>query len=266
MPFFAHRGYRLHFRQQGAGPLLLILPGNTASSALHLGELDFFGQHYQAVSLDFLGTGQSDRVDHWPLSWWEGGARDAVALIDHLGRERAIVVGTSGGGVAALMMGLLAPERVAAIVADSCVASVSADALRAAVAGRRPEMEAGGEFWRTAHGDDWGDVVRADSDLLLGWAERGGVDWFPSGLSAIQCPVLLTASLSDPLLPDVADQVPRMAREIENSRVFLVSHGDHPLMWSRPDDFRAIARLFLDRQGCHCEEDDRTTKPSRDRR
>ncbi len=230
---------------QGDGPLLLILPGNTASSACHTGELDTFGQDYQAVALDFLGVGQSDRLDPWPSSWWEDGARDAVALIEHLGPGRAIIIGTSGGGVVALLMGLLAPQRVAAIVADSCVARLSADALRASVVGRQLELNGGGDFWRMAHGDDWRGVVRADSNLLLGWAERGGVDWFPHGLSGIRCPVLLTASLDDPLLPGVSEQIPHMAREIENSRVFLVSHGDHPLMWSRPDEFRAITHWFL---------------------
>ncbi|MFN8500066.1 MAG: alpha/beta hydrolase [Anaerolineae bacterium] len=245
MPYFTHRGYRFHYRAQGDGPLLLILPGNTASSALHAGELAHFGQRYQAVSLDFLGTGQSDRVGQWPLNWWEDGAGDALALIEHLGCDRAFVMGTSGGGVIALMMGLRAPGRVAAIVADSCVAGLDAAALRASVAGRQPEMADGGAFWRAAHGDDWREVVSADSDLLLRWAERGGVDWFADGLSAIRCPVLLTASLRDSLLPQVAEGVERMARQIEQSYVFLASQGDHPLMWSQPDEFRAISGWFL---------------------
>lgn len=247
MPFFTHRGHRLQFRTQGSGPLMLIPPGNTASSALHEGELAHFGQRYHAVSLDFVGTGQSDRLERWPLSWWEDGARDAAALIEHLGYQRAIVIGTSGGGIVALLMGLLAPDRVATIIADSCVAGLSAEALRASVAGRQWEMEHGGGFWRIAHGDDWREVVSADSNLLLRWAERGGVDWFPRGLSAIRCPVLLTASLTDSLLPDVAVQVPMMAHEIEQGHAFLVNYGDHPFMWSHPDEFRSIAAWFLNR-------------------
>ena len=145
------------------------------------------------------------------------------------------------------MMGLRAPARVAGIVADSCVAALSATALRASVAGRQTEIDAGGEFWRVAHGDDWREVVGADSDLLLRCAEGGGVDWFPVGLSAMRCPVLLTASLSDSLLPGVAEEVSRMAREIADSYVFLDRRGDHPLMWSRPAEFRAISDWFLER-------------------
>lgn len=249
MPYFTHRGYRLHYRTLGSGPLLLILPGNTASSASHAGELAYFGQPYQAVALDFLGTGQSDRLAQWPLSWWEDAAHDVVALIDHLERRSAILVGTSGGGVVALLAGLLAPERVTAIIVDSCGAGLSADALRASVASRQVGMDSGGEFWRAAHGEDWRDVVRADSDLLLRWAERGGLEWFPAGLSALRCPALFTASLKDNLLPHVGADVLRMAREIRTSQVLLVNQGDHPVMWSRPDEFRAVSRAFLSRLG-----------------
>ena len=33
MPYVTHDDHRLFYREQGNGPLLLILPGNTASSA-----------------------------------------------------------------------------------------------------------------------------------------------------------------------------------------------------------------------------------------
>ena len=48
---------------EGTGSLLLISPGNTASSACHPAELAYFGRQYQAVSLDLPGAGQSDRLE-----------------------------------------------------------------------------------------------------------------------------------------------------------------------------------------------------------
>ena len=70
MPYFEHNGHRLFYRASGDGPLLLLLPGNTASSVCHEGELAHFGQRYHAVALDFWGTGQSDRLAQWPVDWW----------------------------------------------------------------------------------------------------------------------------------------------------------------------------------------------------
>jgi len=244
MPYFTHNDNHLFYREQGAGPLLLILPGNTASSACHEAELAYFGQRYHTVSMDFLGTGQSDRVAVWQDGWWEQGARHAKALIEHLGQERCLVMGTSGGAIAALLMAILFPKHVQAVVADSCVERFSPEMLRKNVeerSKRTPEQIA---FWQRAHGDDWQQVVDADSDVLLRLAERGG-DWFNGRLKEIVCPVLFTASREDEALPNVIRQVYRMAEQVPDSRVFLNNRGTHPLMWSQPQDFRHVSDYFL---------------------
>ena len=137
MPFFTTRGHRLFYREQGAGRLLLILPGNTASSACHGGELEYFGARRRAVALDLWGSGQSDRLPVWPADWWEQGARDAAKLVDRLGCSDAIVMGTSGGAIAALLMAGLYPERVRAVIADSAVSRLAAPALSREVENRR---------------------------------------------------------------------------------------------------------------------------------
>ena len=239
-----HDGHTLAYRQQGDGPLLLILHGNTASSAMHQGELDHFGRHWRAVAPDFWGCGQSDRLDVWPDDWWEQGARDAAALVDHLGESQCVVTGTSGGGVVALLMAILFPAKVRAVIADSCVAHLPDNDVHWLVSERQQRTPGQIGFWKAAHGEDWERVVNADSDLLLRFGERGG-KWFDGRLSRIQCPVLFTASLADDLLPDVGAQVCHMAMEVKDSRVFFTNTGGHPLMWSRPVVFRAVADCFL---------------------
>ena len=91
MPYFTSNHHRLFYREQGSGPLLLILHGNTASSAHHalIGDLDYFARRYRVVAPDFLGCGQSDRLAMWPLDWWAQGGRDAAALVQHLGDEES---------------------------------------------------------------------------------------------------------------------------------------------------------------------------------
>jgi len=244
MPSFPYRDGRLFYRDRGEGPLLIILPGNTASSALHLGELASFSQRHHAVALDLPGTGRSTRLDRWPDDWWRESGRAAVALMDYLSEREAIVMGTSGGGVIALMMAQDAPDRVRAVVADSCVVRQPPDVLRAEVSSRRERHPEAVAFWQHAHGDDWDRVIEADSELLLRLAERDG-RWFEEGLSGIDCPVLLTGSLQDSMLHDGPAQMAEMAREIPESELVLINGGDHPVMWSRPDQFRRIAHSFL---------------------
>jgi valacyclovir hydrolase len=164
--------------------------------------------------------------------------------MDHLSVAQAIVMGTSGGAVAALLMAQHAPDRVRAVIADSCVVGEPSEVLRAEVAGRRQRHPEAVAFWRYAHGDDWEQVVAADSDLLLRLAQRDG-RWFARSLTEIGCLVLLTGSLQDRTLWNGTAQMVEMTRQIPESQLVLINGGDHPLMWSRSQHFRRIADSFL---------------------
>jgi len=242
MPF-PHNDHRLFYREAGEGPLMVLLPGNTATSACMQGELDYFSDRYHTVALDFWGTGQSDRLAVWPDDWFRQAAHDTAALIRHLGGQ-AIVMGTSGGADVALWLAVLNPDLVRAVVADSTVEIYPPDELRAEVHGREARTPGQVGFWRFAHGDDWEQPVDADSRLLLRLADLDG-RLAPEALETIGCPVLFTATLDDDSLPDVAVQVPSMAQRVPDARVYLTHGGAHPLMWSRPDEFRAVCELFL---------------------
>lgn len=246
MPYFTSAGRRLHYRASGEGPLCLVLPGATASSAHHEGDLRRLSQQFglRAVSLDFAGTGQSGRLDRWPDDWWEQGAHDAAALVAHLGEETALVSGTSGGGVIALLAAILHPERVRAVIADSCIDVWDPDSLRVEMAKRDARTPGQVGFWQHGHGDDWARVVEADSDLIRRFADAGA-DWFGGRLARIACPVLLTGSLRDDAIPTLGARQQAMALAIPDCQVFLYNRGGHPLMWSEPEAFYGAFAMFL---------------------
>lgn len=130
MPYFEVEGCRLYYREQGSGDLVLVLPGNTASSVHHQGDLARLSKQYCAVSLDYRGTGESGRIDVWPDDWWQRNARDVAALICHLGFKKAALIGTSGGAHVALWCAILFPDIVAAVVADSAGNHLHPDRIR----------------------------------------------------------------------------------------------------------------------------------------
>jgi pimeloyl-ACP methyl ester carboxylesterase len=249
VPHFTWNNHQLFYREQGAGPLLLILPGNTASSACHEGELQAFSTRpdpgFHAVSLDVLGTGRSDRVEVWADDWWAQGARQARALVEHLGYDACGVMGTSGGAIAALWMAVLFPDAVDAVIADSCVQHFTEAMLRDNIVEARSQRAPGQvAFWQYAHGEDWAQVVDADTDVIRRFVARGGT-WLEGRLGEIEAPVLFTASAGDSMLPDVRREVMAMSAEVPNSRVYLHHEGDHPLMWTQPEVFRCQAECFL---------------------
>jgi pimeloyl-ACP methyl ester carboxylesterase len=244
MPDFTANGHRLFFREQGHGDLLVLLPGNTASSAHLSGELAYFGQSFHAVALDFWGTGRSDRLPLWPDDWWQQGAADAAALIARRNIAPAVIIGMSGGAAVALHLALDYPHLVRAVIADSFTPTIPPGRLAREVNTRLPASPDAAHFWEVGHGADWQAVVACDSDLCRRFDHRGG-DFFGNRLKQVRCPVLFTASLADELLVDVAAQNLAMVAEVPDSRVFFAKEGAHPLMWSNPTAFRAAANAFL---------------------
>lgn len=244
MSYFIHDSYSVYYREQGAGPLLVILPGNTASSTAYEGELEYFSARFRVATMDFLGTGQSDRQALWGASWWRNCASQAHGLVRHLGEERCVAMGGSGGGIVALLMAIHHPESVSAVVADSCVEHYPPELLRAEVADRKHPASELKEFWKVAHGRRWQEVVDKDSAMLMGMAEQGG-DCFSGRLAQIACPVLLTASRKDSFLDNVSAQLTGMQKQITHCRVSLHDTGGHPLMWTQPNVFRKQADAFL---------------------
>lgn len=241
---YFNNGHRLHYTDYGTGPLLLILPGNTASSACHQGELEYFGRRFRAVSLDFWGTGGSDRLATWPDDWWERGAQDAAALVEHLSYKDAVVMGCSGGAIVALLMAALLPSRVKVVIADSCPERFTIEQMELLLADRRQRTPGQLDFWHYAQGDDWEQVVAADTEMLIRLAGRGG-EWAHGRVGQIRCPVMFTGSLLDESIPGAGLQMVAMAKQVPNSQLYLVNNGGHPLMWTRPNEFRLAVDGFL---------------------
>lgn len=248
MPYIEIDGHRLFYREQGDGLLLIVLHGNTASSRYHAGEMTHFGTRHRVVAPDLLGVGDSDRVATWADDWWAQGARHAAALVDHLGESSCIAMGTSGGAVAALWMAILFPQRVRAVVADSTGLALTPDHAQREVASRAQRTEGQVGFWRGAHGDDWEQVVDADSDLLLRAAKSNG-DWWDGRLDEVRCPVLLTISRADDLVPHIEADAHCIAAQVRDLTLHVADEGGHPFMWSQAEAFRAAADAFLERIG-----------------
>lgn len=73
---------------------------------------------FRVVTLDLLGHGRSDRPADPLVYSMSAFAEQVVALLDHLGVEKAIVGGTSLGANVSLETAILAPGRVAGLIVE----------------------------------------------------------------------------------------------------------------------------------------------------
>lgn len=122
---FSHEGFDLAFLDQppvaaGSGAPVLMIHGFASSHFVNWVSPGWFKTlteaGYRAIAFDHRGHGLSsksyDEADYTPSKM----AGDAVALLDHLGVERAHVMGYSMGARVSAFLALAAPERVATLV------------------------------------------------------------------------------------------------------------------------------------------------------
>jgi pimeloyl-ACP methyl ester carboxylesterase len=111
MPYFhASDGTRLSFDDEGAGTPLLCLAGLTRNGR----DFDHLAPHLPNVRMirpDYRGRGRSDWADPSSYSVPQEAA-DAIALLDHLGLERAAILGTSRGGLIAMWLAARSRSRL----------------------------------------------------------------------------------------------------------------------------------------------------------
>jgi 3-oxoadipate enol-lactonase len=99
---------------EGSGPLVVLGHGLLAGREMFRAQIDALKDRYRCVSLDWPGHGDSG-FDPSGWTMWDMG-RDAAALVDHLGEERAVFAGLSQGGMAFMRLALERPEMVDGLI------------------------------------------------------------------------------------------------------------------------------------------------------
>ncbi|WP_156756236.1 alpha/beta fold hydrolase [Actinokineospora pegani] len=113
-------GQTLRFTEFGSGPRVVVLThGQLMTRTMHAPlARSLAAAGFRVLTLDLLGHGGSDRpTESWRYSMttW---ATQVVALLDHLGVERAVIGGTSLGANVTLEVAVAAPDRAAGLVVE----------------------------------------------------------------------------------------------------------------------------------------------------
>ena len=114
MPFAQIRDIRMYYERRGSGPRLLYISGTGGD--LRAGRV-FEGplaDGFDLLAYDQRGLGQTDKPDV-PYTMADY-AEDAAALLDHVGWDRARVIGVSFGGMVSQELAARYPERVERLV------------------------------------------------------------------------------------------------------------------------------------------------------
>lgn len=130
MPHFtAQDGTKLYYTDEGAGLPVLALSGLTRNT----GDFDHVAPHLLAfgirlIRLDYRGRGQSDWADSSTYTIPQE-AHDALALLDHLTIEKAAILGTSRGGLIAMVLAATAKDRLLGVALNDIGPEIEAAGL-----------------------------------------------------------------------------------------------------------------------------------------
>jgi 3-oxoadipate enol-lactonase len=138
-------GALLYYQVAGAGPALVLLHEGLADSRMYDDQFLPFAQHYRVVRYDLHGFGRSGTPTQ-PYAHHVG----LRALLDHLGIERAALLGMSMGGGIALDFAVTYPSRMCALALLACgfggFSLAALDPATAALAAPMAEAMAVGDF------------------------------------------------------------------------------------------------------------------------
>ncbi len=113
--FTASDGLSLAYRDEGTGPPLLCLCGLTRNMA----DFDYVARDFagraRIIRLDTRGRGASDYDRDFNNYSIAREAHDAIDLLDHLGLDRAAILGTSRGGLIAMALAASHRDRLAGV-------------------------------------------------------------------------------------------------------------------------------------------------------
>ncbi len=169
-------GVTLSYDCCGSGTPLLLLHGNGESRAIFDKAIPLLAPSFTVYAIDTRGHGESSPVDEYH---YRDMAEDIIAFIRALDLQKPVLYGFSDGGIVALLVGILAPDLPAKIVASG--ANISPRGLEP-------------DFLRNAK-REWRKTKQPLLHLMLTEPHIGR-----TALAKIRVPVFLTAGEHDIVL------------------------------------------------------------------
>lgn len=219
-------------------PVVVLSGSLGATHAMWDPQVPALAQHFRVVRYDTRGHGGSP-VPAGPYSI-DDLADDLLGLLDHLGVERAHLVGLSLGGMTALRLAARDPERVDRLVV-LCTSALLGPAQgwhdRAATVrarGTGAVAEPVVERWFTAaYRRSHPDVFEAARAMVADQPPEGYASCceaiaamdLTADLPHITAPTLAVAGADDPATPP--EHLERIAASVKDGRLLVVPHAAH---------------------------------------
>lgn len=247
MPFFDSDTVNIHYLDQGAGPVVIVIhsmASNIRHSWVDTGWIEQLCSSFRVVAMDCRGHGLSAKSDDPDFYTADKMADDVVRLLDHQRAGRVLVAGYSMGACVALNMALRYGERVRAMV----IGGVSSRAWKEPP---REELQRLVEILRADDVSSYADKAALfmrsfclkngnDPKALAAFSLHRRPDVEQSQLASIRAPVLIAAGTRDAVVQGVDE----LAASIPGARVMTLEGRTHLDALADPLFKRTAAEFF----------------------
>lgn len=233
MPIAQINGQEIFYEDSGVGETAVVfLHGFLMDHTMFDPQVAALAPYYRCLRFDARAFGQT-AWDGQPFNLYDTAA-DCIGLMDHLDIDRAILVGMSQGGYAALRAALTYPDRVQALVLMSTRSGTDEDEVKAIYRDMRDTWQAVSPVDPLIEGVLTGIIgpKEAHADLWAVWAPRWKArskeqifhamnnlldrDKIDHRLAEITVPVLVTHGEEDSGIPIALGEA--LHRDLPNSR------------------------------------------------
>ena len=114
MPAIEHQGLSIHYEEAGQGPPIVLGHSFLCDGQMWREQVPELARSHRVVNIDLRGHGRSSPVTGDFTLYDVVG--EVVAVLDHLGIERAVWCGLSIGGMVGLRAALTRPDRVEGLI------------------------------------------------------------------------------------------------------------------------------------------------------
>lgn len=251
MAYFKYGDKNIYYEEFGSGFPLILLHGNSVSSKMFTEVVDLYKENYKVILIDFLGHGNSDRINQFPVDFWYEQALQVISLVVHNNYGKVNLIGTSGGALTALNVALERADLVSKVIADSFEGEKTISAWTSNISAEREKTKTQAEvcmLWEYCHGEDWEEVVNNDTSVIVRH-DKSIKHFFHKSLSQLKTPVMLSASLEDNEFAEIINiekTFMDLLDKIPNGKVHLFPTGGHPAMLTNANEFANLAIKFFD--------------------
>jgi pimeloyl-ACP methyl ester carboxylesterase len=233
-------GIDIYYEVYGEGNPVLLLHGGLANGDHWVNVIPALTDAgYQAIVMDSRGHGRSS-FDETPISY-EVMASDVLGLMDHLGIDKADLVGWSDGGIIGLEIALTEPERLNKVVAYG--ANFDPTGVRLDIGANdyfNAYIEAAAAEYQenSPEPERWDEFLANISNM---WATQP--NYTEEQLRSITTPFLILDGAKEEAID--LNQTKLMALLIPGAELVIMPDTGHFALFEQPEEFSRIVLDFL---------------------